>query len=99
MSKAVEDEIETFIVHIETSLDRYIDIGTEDELFVSGYLHGHFSLVASRALQQPNADIAALKSMLINSLDKAFANNELDQEYQSKVFSMWNKLADIATLG
>ena len=97
MSKALHDEVETFIVQIETSLDRYIDIGTEDELFVSGYLHGHFSLVASRALQQPNSSIELLKSLLLNSLDKAFANNELDEEYQQKVISMWNKLADIAS--
>lgn len=99
MDNDINHEIESFIDHIETSLDEYIDTGTEDELFISGYLHGHFSLATSRALQQPNADIASIKSMLTNSVEKAFANNELDQEYQQKVYSMWNGLADIATKG
>lgn len=98
MDKELNDQIERFIEQIETSLDKYIDTGTEDELFISGYLHGHFSLVSSRALQQSNADIALIKTMLINSLDKAFANNELDQEYQHKVYSMWNGLAEFASL-
>jgi len=99
MDKAQNDQIERFIEQIENSLDNYIDAGTEDELFVSGYLHGHFSLVVSKALQQPKRNVALVQTLLINSLEKAFANNELDQEYQQKVFAMWNGLADIASKG
>ena len=99
MDKSPNNQIETFIEYVETSLDKYIDSGTDDELFVSGYLHGHFSLIASRALQQSNPDIELINAMLTTSLEKAFANNELDQEYQHKVYSMWNGLAEFATAG
>ena len=99
MDLELDNDIERFIEYVETSLDNYIDTGTEDELFISGYLHGHFSLAASRALQQPNTDIVMLNTMLTESLENAFANNELEHEYQLKVYSMWNELADIATKG
>ena len=97
MDKLRQAEIEQFVDKIETALDSFIDTGTEDELFISGYLHGHFSLATSLALQQPNPDVELIQSKLMHSLQKAFDNSELDQDYQQRVYSMWNQLADIAS--
>ncbi len=94
---SVSNNIEDVILKIESALDEFIDSGTEEELFLSGYLHGHFSLAVSQALQQQSVTPKNLIREVTTSLELAFENNELEFEDQQKVYDMWNKLAVIAS--
>jgi len=89
-----QQPLEHFIQQAETQLDQVVDSGTDDELFIASYLHGHFSLIASQALNSEKADVATLDALLTNNLNDAFAQNELEPEDQKKVMTLWQSLLD-----
>ncbi|MFA3789756.1 YfcL family protein [Aliiglaciecola sp. SL4] len=85
-------QLEAFIQQAESQLDAVVDNGTDDELFIAGYLHGHFSLVVSQALSSEQASIETLDKLLCANLDSAFAQKELEPEDQQKVLLLWQSL-------
>lgn len=91
-----------YLDDVEAKLDSYIDSGSEHDLFVASYIHGHFSLVAAklmRALAMPdNAELSLeqwqmqTQHMLKTSIDEAVAKQELSPEDASDVLNMVNSL-------
>ena len=71
----------------EAFLDSYIDTGSDHELFIASYIHGHFSVIAANmlnAMNEPKNKTITLiewqeqtQLMLVGSIDKAILNNEL----------------------
>lgn len=84
-----------FAAKVEHYLDSIVDTGTEQELFIAGYLHGHFSLVVSQIESDGNDDKQRLDSAMLNSLQQAFEQGELEQDDQQQVFALWQKLREI----
>lgn len=82
-----------FVDSTEQFLDAFIDHGSDEELFISGYLHGHFSLAVSQSMQQSQRNVDFLKQSVEASLVQAFENDELEVSDQHKVLSLWRKLA------
>ena len=81
-----------FVEYVEARLDETVEQGSDQELFVAGYLHGHFSLVVSQVELMGDLCITKLDEALQKSLQDAFAQNELEEEDQGQVYRMWQKI-------
>ncbi len=77
---------------IEASLDDVVNHGSDDELFVSSYLQGHFAVVARQVEMQPEADIDTLDGAMKDSLNAAFSQGELEADDQRLVWALWERL-------
>ncbi|MFW8590087.1 YfcL family protein [Glaciecola sp. 2405UD65-10] len=73
--------IEQYLVSKESFLDAFIDTGTEHDLFVSSYIHGHFSVQAAQlAVDETQSTVSLIESFeqsLQASIFGAIENNEL----------------------
>lgn len=102
VNKSLVAEFQAYLDKKEAFLDAYIETGTDHELFLASYIHGHFSVIAARLLNAINDTIneAYLISdwkeltdkLLTDSIDKAIANNELTTEDTKDVLLMRESL-------
>lgn len=76
----------------QAKLDAVVIDGTDHELFISGYLHGHFSLIVSQVESNDQCSVEELDRQLLLSLHNAFENGELEKADQQDVFAMWKSL-------
>ena len=79
---------------LETALDKVVDEGNDDELFIASYLQGHLALIAKPMEVEQGATLAQLDKRLQKSLKDAFENNELEANDQEKVSVLWQSLKD-----
>lgn len=93
---AASTSFQTLTDHIEQALDGVVDHGTSDELFLSSYLQGHFAVIARQLEMQADASSSMLDDAMQESLNSAFANNELEDADQNAVFALWQKLLNDA---
>lgn len=84
--------INEFVNASHQYFDGLLESGTDDDLFVSGYLRGHLDAVAARC--EDKRDMPAFYSHALASLQSAFDNNELNDNDQALVLSMWELLKD-----
>lgn len=82
-----------FVEEVEQKFDSFIDHGTDHELFLSGYLHGHFSLIVSQASLADDTSVQAVDTRMRESLREAFANGELEAEDQTHAYAMWEAVS------
>jgi hypothetical protein len=73
-------------------LDSFIVDGTDQELFIASYLHGHFDVAVAQTEKKietqeitPDAALQNLHDSLHLALDNAFASNELSDSDASQV--------------
>lgn len=105
MRSATEQLIRNFSEYLdikEALLDTYIDSGSDHELFIASYIHGHFSVIAANlihAIKAPENRSAGqvqwqqqTQYMLSESIDSAIANNELIGADAQDVIDMKNML-------
>lgn len=83
---------ESQLDEIQQYLDKVVDDGTDQELFISGYLSGHFSLVASQCCLNNMMTLSQLDEQLQLSLRSAFASGELETKDQAQVLAFWQNL-------
>jgi len=84
-------EQEAYLEAKERFLDQFIDQGSEHALFVSSYIHGHFSVVAANMPQTfVNLDefISSFKNRLYSTVEQAIANKELSNDDANAVIGM-----------
>ena len=84
-----------FVSHVdnmEATLLGAVDNADDHALFIASYLHGHFDVVVSRVISQPEPSLAMLDDTMRNSLHSAFENRELNDTDQQHVFSLWKTL-------
>lgn len=84
--------IEKIKVHAETYFTEVVEKGSDQQLFIAGYLHGHFSLVLATIMQQDIQSPEQFKAILLASLDKAFAQKELDEQDQVETKTLVEQL-------
>lgn len=77
---------------IDSALDGVVDHGSDDELFIASYLQGHFAVEARKLELDDSASVEKLNDMMHQSLNQAFANNELEPADQQAVFALWQKM-------
>jgi hypothetical protein len=80
-------------------LESFIADGSDQELFIASYLHGHFDLAIVKAEKadvaitpDESARISFLEKALIEQLQLAFDNNELEDKDQADVFALVTRL-------
>ena len=83
------------IAEIEASLDDVVNHGSDDELFIASYLHGHFAVEARQLEMREDASLELLNEKMLSSLDSAFKNNELESEDAKQVKALWARLVAI----
>lgn len=81
-----------YIEVIESQFDAAVENGSDQELFMSGYLNGHFSLVVSQCEQSNNTSAQACNEAMLGSLQQAFDKKELEPEDQQQVLDYWQQL-------
>ena len=82
------DKVDT----IEAQLDMIVDSGTDDELFIASYFHGHFSLAVSQVPDNVDDKIVFLRQTLTANLHDAFVNRELENADQQKIWTLLERL-------
>lgn len=83
-------ELDQLIERIEPVFDEAVAEGSDDELFASGYLRGHFDLVAARLSLQGKVQADALWPALEDAIDDA--SHELAPADQVHVKNLYLKL-------
>lgn len=78
------------IDRLQMMFDNVVESGSDQELFISGYLNGHFSLVASQCINAKAFTLDDLDNTLQASLNTAFDNNELEASDQAQVRAFWS---------
>ena len=82
------DKVDT----IEAQLDMIVDSGTDDELFIASYFHGHFSLAVSQVPDNIDDKMVCLRQPLTATLNDAFVNRALEDEDQKKIWTLPERL-------
>jgi hypothetical protein len=81
---------------MQAHLDSFIADGSDHELFIASYLHGHFDVAVAnveKLIERGEASpILTLQAMLDAQLQKAFDNNELSTEDAGQVTALFNYL-------
>lgn len=84
---------ESLLDEMQLQFDSVVDSGTDQELFISGYLSGHFTLVASQCCLNGLTTLKQLNEQMLLSLQTAFSNGELESDDQQQVLVFWQRLA------
>jgi hypothetical protein len=81
---------------MQAHLDSFIVDGSDHELFIASYLHGHFDVAVANVEklieQGENNPISTLQVTLDKQLQKAFGNNELSTSDAEQVNTLFNSL-------
>lgn len=81
---------------MQAHLDSFIVDGSDHELFIASYLHGHFDVAVANVEklieQGEDNPISNLQMTLDKQLKKAFENNELSSQDAEQVISLFNSL-------
>lgn len=88
---APHDVVEN-IAKIEAALDDVVNHGDDDELFIASYLQGHFAVESRQLEMKENATMKQLDDNMTTSLERAFANNELEKDDAERVNALWTRL-------
>jgi hypothetical protein len=85
------EQQEAYLEAKERFLDQFIDHGSEHALFVSSYIHGHFSVVAANmphTLVNLDEFTSTFKARLYSTVEQAIANKELSSDDANAVLEM-----------
>ncbi len=88
---------EPFIDAAAELFDTLVPVATDDELFASGYLRGHFDLaVGTLQVNGETFDAADIVSQVSTTLHQAIENGELNEQDQQHVNAIWLRLQQLA---
>jgi hypothetical protein len=85
-----------FIDAVAELFDALVPVATDDELFASGYLRGHFDLAVGslEVAAEPFAATDVLQQVNV-TLSQAIANGELNQQDQQHVNAIWLRVQQL----
>jgi hypothetical protein len=79
----------------ECFLDQFIDQGSDHALFVSSYIHGHFSVVAANMphnIENVDKFTRDFNTRLHDTIERAIADKELSEDDADAVLNMLAKM-------
>ena len=89
-----------FLAYVDLAndyFDKLIETASDDELFASGYLRGHFDLQVGYAqVEGDDLSVNELNEKVEKSLVKAYRNGELTDEDRDHVVVIWEKVKELA---
>ena len=86
---------ESIVDKIQDYMDSMVDEGSDQDLFIAGYLSGHFSLVVSQCQLNGNQTREELNKVMGESLQSAFSNGELEETDQKDALEFWQRCLDL----
>lgn len=87
---------EPFIEAAANLFDALVPVASDDELFASGYLRGHFDLaVGTLEVAAQPFSAADVVQKVNDTLHQAIANGELSQQDQQHVDAIWQRLQQL----
>lgn len=88
---------ERFIDAVANLFDALVPVASDDELFASGYLRGHFDLAVG-TLQVADEPFAAadVVKQVNTTLEQAINNGELSEQDQQHVAAIWQRIQQLA---
>ena len=88
---------EPFIEAAANLFDALVPVASDDELFASGYLRGHFDLAVGTLEVAAQPFSAADVVQQVNyTQHQAIANGELSQQDQQHVNAIWQRLQQLS---
>ena len=88
---------EPFIEAAANLFDALVPVASDDELFASGYLRGHFDLsVGTIEVAAQPFSAADVVQQVNDTLHQAIANGELSQQDQQHVNAIWQRLQQLS---
>ena len=93
---AAPQEVVNAIAKIEAALDDVVNHGSDDELFIASYLQGHFAVEARQLEMHADASLTLLDEKMMDSLNNAFNNKELEGDDAAQVKQLWSRLINAA---
>ena len=88
---------EPFIEAAANLFDALVPVASDDELFASGYLRGHFDLaVGTLEVAAQPFSAADVVQQVNDTLHQAIANGELSQQDQQHVNAIWQRLQQLS---
>ncbi|MBT0587435.1 YfcL family protein [Alteromonas oceanisediminis] len=84
-----------FVSHVdnmEATLLGAVNNQDDHALFIASYLHGHFDVVVSRVISHAEPSLKLLDETMRSSLAGAFSNQELIEQDQQQVLTLWDSL-------
>lgn len=91
MTIQTTSSFEIIVDKIQNYMDSMVDEGNDQELFIAGYLSGHFSLVVSQCQINGNESSEELNKVMGESLRTAFGNGELEETDQKDALNFWQR--------
>lgn len=88
---------EPFIEAAANLFDALVPVASDDELFASGYLRGHFDLaVGTLEVAAQPFSAADVVQQVNDTLHQAIANGELNPQDQQHVNAIWQRLQQLS---
>lgn len=88
---------EQFIDAVTELFDALVPVATDDELFASGYLRGHFDLaVGTLQVEGTPFAVADVISQVSGTLQQAITAGELNEQDQHHVNAIWLRVQQLA---
>ncbi|MBY6063512.1 hypothetical protein CWI80_03080 [Pseudidiomarina sediminum] len=84
------EQFEQFVTHLEQVFDHAVVEGSDDELFASGYLRGHFDLVVAQLELQQRQDATLVLPALKAAVEQT--KQELTPADQQHIAAMVARL-------
>ena len=87
---------EQFIDAAAELFDALVPVASDDELFASGYLRGHFDLAVGTLQVADQSFVAADVINQVNeTLAQAITNGELSEQDQQHVTAIWQRIQQL----
>jgi hypothetical protein len=83
--------LEEYVRQVESQFAVILDEGSDDDLAISSYLHGHFDILLAK-VDVSGTTIEGFNSAFIRQLNDALAGNELEEDDQNKAREIWRKI-------
>jgi hypothetical protein len=80
---------------VSTAEQYFFDVvekGSDQELFIAGYVQGHFSLALAQLQAHENRTVEQFKNIISVNLDQAFAAQELELKDQLQARALVEQL-------
>lgn len=89
--------IDAYIDNAANFFDQLVPVATDDELFASGYLRGHFDLaVGTLQVAAEPFQVDELIQQVSSSLQHAIGQGELSETDQATVQNIWQQVQQLA---
>jgi hypothetical protein len=96
VNNSITNNTDAFIHNVADYFDQLVPVASDDELFASGYLRGHFDLaVGTLQVNTETFEMSDVIAQVSNSLQQAISQGELSETDQVIVQNIWQQVQQV----